>query len=439
MKSLEHLIREIQEGKIEKTEKKSLEGSIRNIMSKESSYAAKDSKPVDEHCGCEDEKKKKKVSKEDGDKLPGAEDKMDEAIGALGTDKYQGTEFKSIRTATPHIQPPKGDETHSQAPENASRLRSIAKEKQGINRVTEELVDEQAVPKFLPIPKFTPKAGAAPKIKPVEPEPVLPEPPPIEPVKPGKDVPRPDQKPANDPAPAPKPSEPKPANDPGKPATKPAEKPTTKPQPVEQPSPAPATKPQVAPAPAIKPQVAPAPELAPAPATKPQLAPAPAPATAAALAPAQAPAQGPQRKQDQTPKDKWKFPKISLPSADSPDIPGKPHIQAPWRVEKHYRHRHFKESTEQRKQIEDMPRKDAGERPAYVGRPSDDPKTAAEKTSRQAQYKIKVIDESKKLASIIKKTTKEYESGGKPKVFDRGEDVIVINPDLNKNSLDTKQ
>ena len=135
-----------------------------------------------------------------------------------------------------------------------------------------------------------------------------------------------------------------------------------------------------------------------------------------------------------------KLPGIPLPNfSDSPQYVGKPHIAAPWRVEKHYRHRHFKESTEQRKQIEDMPRKDAGQRPAYVGRPADDPKTTAEKTSRQAQYKIKIIDESKKLASIIKKTTKEYESGGKPKVFDNGAgDLIVINPDANKNTLDTK-
>jgi hypothetical protein len=423
MKSLEHLIREIQEGKTEKTEKKSLEGSIRNIMSKESSYAAKDSKPVDEHCGCEDEKKKKKVSKEDGDKLPGAEDKMDEAIGTLGTDKYQGTEFKSIRTATPHIQPPKGDETHSQAPENASRLRSIAKEKQGINRVTEGKVDLaiKGVSKIADIMTDIAKPYVASKSKQLVPY-VSKE---VQAVKSAETA---AAKAATEklpvPAKAPETKLPAPVVPPKietKTDVKPqAATPTATKTDVD-------VKPQAATPTATKSVAAPAPTTSPKPVVAPETKTAPAvPSKLADVAKKALPIIG-------------ALPGLLSKSTDSVDVPGKPHIQAPWRVEKHYRHRHFKESTEQRKQIEDMPRKDAGESPAYVGRPSDDPKTAAEKTSRQAQYKIKVIDESKKLASIIKKTTKEYESGDKPKVFDRGEDVIVINPDLNKNSLDTKQ
>lgn len=431
MKSLEHLIREIQEGKTEKTEKKSLEGSIRKVMSKESSYAAKDSKPVDEHCGCEDEKKKK-VRKEDGDKLPGAEDKMDEAIGTIGTDKYQGNEFKSIRTATPHIKPPAGPDGHSQAPENASRQRSIAKEKAGINRV-----EEGAAAKVLPylddLARFVtkgPKAGAAPKIKPVAPEPIAPKPSIPDKTPPTK-VPSPEvPKPANDPTPSPKPS------------TKPQEKPTQVPS--EQPSTKPSTKPQVAPvtAPEVAPALAPevAPKIATEPAPKAAIDPKPSAAPEASPKPAPAPAPVPAPK---TGGKGFRIPGFSIPSmTDTPSVPGKLHVQAPHKVHGTKAHKHFKEAvesgTETRKKIFDMPIGGERKKTSYVGRPDDDVKGTSEKLSRQAQYKIKVIDEGKKLASIVKKTTKEYESSGKTKVFDRGEDVIVINPEMNKNTLDTK-
>ena len=51
-KSLEHLIREIKEGKCCCDKKKdSLEGAIRKVVRKESSYAARDSKPVEEDVG----------------------------------------------------------------------------------------------------------------------------------------------------------------------------------------------------------------------------------------------------------------------------------------------------------------------------------------------------------------------------------------------------
>lgn len=437
MKSLEHLIREIREGKAEKSEKKTLESSIRNVMSKESSYAAKDSKPVDEHCGCEEEKKKK-VSKEDGDKLPGAEDKMDEAIGTLGTDKYQGTEFKSIRTATPHIQPPKGDETHSQAPENASRLRSVAKEKAGINRVTEGLA-AKALPYLDDLARAItkapkPKAGAAPKIKPIEPEPIAPKPNIPDSTPPTKVPPSEVPKPANDPVPTPKPSE-KPAVTPAQPSVKPSTKPQIAPAPAVEP--APATKPQVAPAPAVEP----------APATKPQVAVKPATNPKAATSPevktAPEPAKSP--KKETTPKRRFRFPGFGIPGSSSADYVGKPWIEAPWKVHGTKSHRSFKEGvesgTEIRKKIYDMPIGGERKETSYVGRPNDDVKGTSQKLSRQAQYKIKIIDENKKLAGIVKEAVKEKkEILDKPtKVFDYGKgDLIVINPDTKKNSLDIK-
>lgn len=137
MKSLEHVIRDIREGKCECEKKKeSLEHTIRKVRKAEyeSSFGAKDSKPVDEA-----------------------------SVGVTGTDKFQGNEFKSIRTATPHIKPPGPEHGHSQAPENVSRQRSITKEKAGINRVTEEeQVDEASVSALRAVaPIVEPLAGRA--------------------------------------------------------------------------------------------------------------------------------------------------------------------------------------------------------------------------------------------------------------------------------------
>ena len=134
MKSLEHVIREIREDKCACEKKKdSLEHTIRKVGRKEyeSSYGAKDSKPVDESDG----------------KLPGNEDKMDEAI-SVSNPVPTGNQFKSVRTQTPHIKPPGPSHGHSQAPENVSRQRTLAKERtsQTMNHSmhAEETVDEQA-------------------------------------------------------------------------------------------------------------------------------------------------------------------------------------------------------------------------------------------------------------------------------------------------------
>jgi|LakMenEpi03Aug12_release.lakeMendotaPanAssembly.Ray.scaffolds.fasta_scaffold00037_188 hypothetical protein len=459
MKSLEHLIREIQEGKAEKSEKKTLEGSIRNVMSKESSYAAKDSKPVDEHCGCEDEKKKK-ISKEDGDKLPGSEDKMDEAIGTLGTDKYQGTEFKSIRTATPHIQPPKGDETHSQAPENASRLRNIAKEKGGINRVSEESgLQELVKTKGFGIDtllNLVPAGRALTVAKRV-----------LEPTTLGaenefarqaaqglKAPPKTPELPAPTPtkvAPEAKP----PAVVPAKPSTVPAKVPETTPAkvpelPTQVPAKAPVKTPELpAEIPAKAPVKAPeAPKVDTATLTKTATATKPAEEVKTkskeqpAKAPSAPPPPPPQDKKGEKPSRKRDISLGLGGMADATQYVGKPHIQAPWKIHGTKPHRvHESSGTDVRKKIYDMPIGGERKETSYVGRPNDDVKGTSEKLSRQAQYKIKIIDESKKLAGIVKEAIKEKkEILDKPtKVFDYGKgDLVVINPDPKKNTLDVK-
>jgi hypothetical protein len=108
-------------------------------------------------------------------------------------------------------------------------------------------------------------------------------------------------------------------------------------------------------------------------------------------------------------------------------------------------HRMHEES--ERKQIENVPRK--GERKSidYVGRSEDDPKTAKEKTSRQAAYKINVIDEGKKLAGIVLSTVKDKKQQMKSKTEDgigqTSKDiqypngtVVRINPEISRTTMD---
>ena len=129
-----------------------------------------------------------------------------------------------------------------------------------------------------------------------------------------------------------------------------------------------------------------------------------------------------------------KLPGMGFSSAKPVELTG-PHPPVKTSLGKHTHIRAiknvYKEEVEglKRKQIQDMPRKNAGDRHdiEYVGKKDADPKSTAEKISRQAQYKIKVIDEAKKLADVVKKVRKE--SGeGKTKVYNN----IVINPDLNR-------
>lgn len=135
MKSLEHLIRLVHEGKAEKGEKSSLEHAIRKIRETklddiESTKATRagrfDTKMTESDLnymgsGTGGEPK---MHAEDGKKK-----KTYESIGVGGSDDPVGNQFKSIRTATPHIKPPAGPGSHSQAPENAARQRTLAKER----------------------------------------------------------------------------------------------------------------------------------------------------------------------------------------------------------------------------------------------------------------------------------------------------------------------
>lgn len=429
MKSLEHIIRDIREGKCCCDKKKdSLEHAIRKVANKEyeSSTAAKDSKPIEE------------------------------AVGTIGTDKYQGNEFKSIRTATPHIKPPAGEGSHSQAPENASRQRSIAKEKAGINRVEEENVDEATVlsvpgmgaalaagfgaytaykaGKSLPdvyaagkkgVESFSnkidkainpskedleraqkaiqSKSVAAPAIdKPAEVQ--------TEPEKKKKE-----EQPAAPPTKVAEPKAPaaeKPAEV-SAPAIPKAATPTATPAAVT-----PAETPAAAKPVAVPAASTPASVSSPA-AVTPKVA-AAAAATTAALS-------------STTPGQKKG---VSLGGGGSISSGGTA-FDAAQRVktQTHFAKPHKRhatnEDTETRKQIENMPRKGDRKSIEYVGRKDADPKTTKEKTSRLATIK-NVIDEAKKEVNIKKINSED----GKTRAYDYGEDLLVINPDQRKINLD---
>jgi hypothetical protein len=182
MKSLEHLIRDIREGKAEKGKKDSLEHAIRkvhegkrdDIDASAGKYGGFDKMNTESDLnymgsGTGGEPK---MHAEDGKKK-----KTDEAVGTIGTDDFQGNQFKSVRTQTPHIKPPAGPGSHSQAPENVSRQRTLAKEKGSMTmhgKVSEGQLDEflkqkdlekfdqsgVAPTEYLSTPLFTTGAGA---------------------------------------------------------------------------------------------------------------------------------------------------------------------------------------------------------------------------------------------------------------------------------------
>lgn len=106
------------------------------------------------------------------------------------------------------------------------------------------------------------------------------------------------------------------------------------------------------------------------------------------------------------------------------------------------RRRVHENASEDRKKIENMPRPDAGDRKGieYVGRRDSDPLTIRSKTARNAELKNKIIDEGRKMSSLIKnvhknakKEAKEYREDGKTKVYPN----VIINPDLNRVDLNT--
>lgn len=552
MKSLEHIIREIRQGKVEKGNKKSLEGAIRNVMKgeKESSFADRTTKPITDDVG--------------GliGSGTGGEPKLHkEAVGVIGTDDYQGNQFKSVRTTTPHIKPPAGPDGHSQAPENVSRQRTLAKEKGSMTlhgKVNEEYLNElekkktgdetldrdfdfrkqlndptdfdpaglaglKGLPGFEYIggagkgsvsirsvgrtqtqtrsgqparkaPEKAPERGPGPyktpandpgtpktKPTPAPTEPIVPKPtipdrtPPIK--VPARKVP----KPANVPEPAkpaapetPKPAGPAPKVEPPKPAPA-VPTPDTPKAPSESPKPwkevgpeAPATKPVELPAidipgtktqpktkpdtkvipdiniPAAKPQTKTEPRVVPLPAidvgtrTKTATDTTVAPATVAVPAAVEAPATATTPKSAETtttPKDEKEKPKF--PGLGALGVPHaidytasflhRPKVSA-GHAKPHKRHAMREES--ERKEIENMPRKGDRRSIEYVGRKDSDSKSTREKTSRLATIK-NVIDEARKA---MKSRTED----GKTKVYDYGDDVVIINPNQKRVDLDVE-
>jgi hypothetical protein len=457
MKSLEHIIREIREGKAAKGDKKNLEHSIRKVVSKEyeSSYGAKDSKPVEEDVGGligSGTGGEPKLHAEDGKKK-----KTDEAIGILGTDDYKGNQFKSVRTQTPHIKPPAGAGGHSQAPENVSRQRTLAKEKSSMtmhNKVTEDSLEEAkrsstSAPSKAEIEKLNKMTTdyAEPK-KDIKLGPVG-EPPEV---KPSTAVTTTTTK-------APKITPPEGTISkvgryaselgkivggraastlglvldpdfggllPSKGETKSeferqkeqSAKTKTPTKPVELPPIDIKAKPQ-------EPKPVPAPVPAPADKPKEKSLPLPVPTPPPSAAPT-----------PPEPKGEKEKPKVAgIPTIGVPhDIDYTvSHLHRPnisrGHAKAHKKHA-MKEETE-RKQIENMPRKGDRKSIEYVGRKSADPKTSKEKISRLATIK-NVIDEAKK-AMADKKIRAE---DGKTKVYDYGDNVLVINPDQKRINLD---
>jgi hypothetical protein len=433
--SLEHVIRNIATGNFTPSDqpKITLEHAIKKVVRKESSFGAKDSKPIDEDVGglvgsgtggegklhAESSKKKVKEDEEDS-KLPGSEDKMDEAVGHMGTDKFQGNQFKSVRTSTPHIRPPgKSTEgSESQAPENVSRQRSLAKEKSSMTlqgKVNEgvktKVVDFLSHLRTAPthnVPAVVTKSGlpaaaGSKEVATVTKKSTLPT----------------TTTPATKTAVAPKAKV--------APETKTEVKPETKtttttgvktdtPTKTETPTKSSTTTPVVAPTvtttPATEPKVA-APTN-----TKPMVAIPPIPPA------------GTNPPTPAKPKAfSFKGPKLGVPHDANFDILD----YVPVKVKTHFakketRYASMKEENE-RRSIENVPRKDAGDRKEleYVGRKNTKQKTLA----RNASIK-NVIDEGRNLAKVVKKVVKETGAGkddltdGKTRVYDNP--PIIINP-----------
>lgn len=422
--SLEHIIRNIASGNFtpSDTPKITLEHAIKKVVRKESSYAAKDSKPIDE-------KKKEVMPDEEDDEIAGSDDKIDESVGFMGTDKFQGSQFKSVRSSTPHIKPPGPSHGHSQAPENVSRQRTIAKEKSSMTmqgRVTEA---------FKPKDVKTAVKGAEDMFD------LL------------KNVVKAGEKDAQ-----------LPVVYGAKPVAKAAEKQAAKPSvPQNLPSVKPVeTKPEVATQTTSKPEVK---TEVPTGTTEPtgsKLAPAAVAAGTAipviATAVKMATPSSPKTATDVATEPKA-VPKVGVPAGGGK--PGMPLIPAggmlrsinpqdyynalhhvPVKTQVHFAKKHkMHEEIKDREEVEVVPRKDAGDRKKleYVGRP----KTKQETLARNAAAKIQVIDEGKKISALVKKTVKEKAASqdalgdGKTKVF--ANPPVVINPNLNRIDLNVAE
>jgi len=472
MKSLEHLIRLVHEGKAEKGEKSSLEHAIRKIRETklddiENTKATRagrfDTKMTESDLnymgsGTGGEPK---MHAEDGKKK-----KTDEAVGTIGTDDYQGNQFKSVRTQTPHIKPPAGPGSHSQAPENVSRQRTLAKERTSMTmhgKVSEAsrypselnvLAKRAAKTTEFKTAEKPIEFGLAPKAPDSSNLPAKFEKPDIEKmattavdvatdiipyVRTAKDILRPtpagagEDEFARQAALGLKPKQTKQTGTelktltPQKAIELPKIQIKTEPK-VEVPVkvPEPVTKAE----PKVEPKVEPKDVNQTTVVTK----------TATATPPLPPP---PPEKKSSEDKDVPSFPSPSSTKDYGYDVLHRLGVKKSRGIAK--AHRMHEES--ERKQIENVPRKGDRKSIAYVGRSEDDPKTAKEKTSRQAAYKINVIDENKKLAGIVLSAVKDKKQQMKARTEDGlGQSsknieypngtVVSINPELSRTTMD---
>lgn len=303
---------------------------------------------------------------------------MEEAVGAIGTDKPHDVPrafFKSV-----HVHPRKGE---AQIPATGVTRsgRNYEMEKAGVHK--EETIDESKA--ALAQKLFTPRGGAA------VPKPSTPP----APKPPGEVVPFPKQTP--EPATPPvKPAEPTPVAPPAKPATTPA--PET-----------PVAPPAVAPAPSTgkTPSAAPAPDVTPGQGKAPSVTPAPVPSP----------------KQGQTPK----------PTPVPPFIPGlggglslvdpnkttekRIPVTSRFAVPHKRRQAHFEET---RYDIKNVSRPEDKREDSTVGRPND----GKSKYTKQAEIIRKVVEEKK----IVINKKKEENLGKNP--------LVDTEPTLKYNPLD---
>ena len=399
-KSLEHIIREIKEGKSSSEKKKdSLEGAIRKVQRKEyeSSYAARDSKPVDE------------------DDIKLAKD-YDESIEEMNVVTNPGGQMtgRQFSTRSPIIAPRKdSDDGHGQSSKNVSIQRNKAIQKFSAKnvslggRISEEQIDEAPLVRLpVRIPPKTQKPFAEPPAK-IELPPVAPAP---ETIAPSVKTP-PKAPPVEAPPKIKTPTE-----------TPPKAPPVEAPPKIKTPT---ETPPKVE-VPTEKPKIEPSPQQKTEPETKIKIPDAQPPGKDKVPPPVTPPG---------------KTGKLMLPTPYFTAVPvqymgplygSKTSLSRAKSIPVTNLAKHSKnmrEDTQTRKLIQNMPRKDAGDRHdiELVGRKDSDPKSSKEKTSRQAEYKMKIIDEGKKLAEVIKKVRKES-GDGKTKVYDN----VIINPDLNR-------
>lgn len=442
MKSLEHIIREIREGKAEKGSKKTLEGSIRKVMKgeKESSFADRTTKPITDDVGGL------------AGSGTGGEPKLHaEAIGVIGTDDYKGNQFKSVRTQTPHIKPPAGPGSHSQAPENVSRQRTLAKERSSMTlhgKVTEEDLNEFQVKTAEPPVKIAepvvksaiktaaktavgravgvmvgPEAMIGQEIAPElaaryqqQHKSLIPHP-----ETPGVSTSTSFERMKGFKVAPTKPAE-------TRPEVKPKVTPSVEPKPLEVPgTDAPDTKTKTEVKPETKTGVVqlPAIDIGTKTAAKTDVAPATAAKTATDTATTTS-----------DPEEKKRFP-LSFGAMATPDVFGaqkgitSKHPSAS-KARLHRRHVSEEVANEIRKKIQNMPRPDAGDRKSieYVGRKDSDPKSDKQKTSRLATIK-NVIDEAKKIKF-------EAEFGKEKKYVYPNDTEVVIGPNMKRNFLDVE-